>query len=92
MFKPGEKALLVYADPSHNLHLPIEVTVLSKVHDSIQNRVAYEIDISGYPCPYGAPWLIPEEYLRKKIPPNWEKTTWDQCIWKPSCVTVERSR
>jgi len=86
-FRPGERARIVYSNyPSV---IGRECVVICS-HEHLTERVGqqvYVVEVPGVPNNSGTcRWASFEWALEKLLPPGWEKTTWDQCPWRPKVV------
>ena len=90
-FKVGEKARVI---PGPNMK-PLAKTLVGKECTVVElistpwfatnsHEQWYAVVIPGFASPTrDGEWLSPESYLEKRLPPGWETTTWDECLWRP---------
>lgn len=85
-FKPGERARIIRTGPKHALVNGKECIVVKSTDNWIsqmKGEQCYFVDVPGYVPTIGTHLLARESILAKLLPPGWEKTTWDQCPWRP---------
>lgn len=94
-FKPGERARITRAENCPRA-VGAECTVLGPAPDEYVSRLPvghepiYVVDLPGFVHEHGnSRWVCLESSLEKLIPPGWEKTTWDECPWRPARNLLE---
>lgn len=90
-FKAGEKARVILGPnmaPRGKVMVGKECTVVELIPTpwfaTNDHEQWYAVVIPGFASPTrDGEWLSPESYLEKLLPPGWETTTWDRCLWRP---------
>lgn len=92
-FKPGEHARIIKVGPNHSFLIGKECIVVGPedITSAERGKQYYIIDIPGVsPAPGKESFIARDDNLAKLLPPGWQKTTWEKCLWHPEFVKAAR--